>query len=73
MVLIPGSGSFRRGTETELLRNGSSKKKLLPGFYCKITEQKRKRYFVNGSITETEVLKHGNFAYFAYFALNNRF
>ncbi len=25
MILIPGSGSLRHGTETELLRNGSTK------------------------------------------------
>ncbi len=25
MILIPGSGSFRRGTKTELLRDGSTK------------------------------------------------
>jgi len=29
MILIPGSGSFRNGTETELLRNGSTKTRKL--------------------------------------------
>jgi len=34
-VLIPGSGSFRRGTETELLRNGSTKTRTFCLFYFK--------------------------------------
>ncbi len=31
LVLIPGSGSFRHVTETELLRNGSTKTRYIPG------------------------------------------
>ena len=33
MILIPGSGSFRHGTETELLRNGSTKTKTSYRFH----------------------------------------
>jgi hypothetical protein len=34
MILIPGSGSFRHGTETELLRNGSTKIKTSYRFHA---------------------------------------
>jgi len=40
MILIPGSGSFRRGTKTELLRNGSTKTrkfKIKKGTFLKLT------------------------------------